>query len=704
MNRRLLTMMALLAAFAASAVAQVTDWRDIPTPPLRKFDVQQPKRIQLPNGLVVFLQQDRELPLVSGTAIIRGGSREVPASKTGLMSIYGQVWRTGGTTARTGDELDDFLEARAARVETGADDDSTSISFNTLKGELDAVYGIWVDLLRNPAFRDEKIELARRQLNTGIARRNDSPGAIASRESAKLLWGADSPYARHAEYDTVAAVNQEDLLAWHARSVHPNNMIIGIAGDFDPKAMEARLRKTFANWKRGPQAVAPDIAPQPARGVYFVPKDDVTQSTIVLIHPGARKDDPDYHAIQILNEVFAGGFSGRLLNRIRTQKGLAYTVSGGIGTGYDRLGAFQVSMGTKSASTVEAIEALYAEIADIRDNLVSPEELAFAKESILNSWVFLLDTKEKILNQRMTLEFYGYPADFLERYRAGLDRVGVEDLKRIANEFIDPDRLAVLVVGKESDLQPPLSTLGAVQVLDITIPEPGASAPPPPPSTGDQASGTRLFRTMVEFLGGPAIDSIRTTRSVAEVQANSPAGPMDVRQTVTVDWLNVRVHRDVNTPMGAMQMVLAGNEAFVRTPVGVQDLPASQKTAILSELWLDPLWLARHADDPAVHISAAGSGMVGDISAEKLEIDAAGSRFTLWIDPATGRPLRRTRTSMAMGQQTEEIRDFGEWKTTSGIRYAAGFVVTANGEKQADVAVTEFEVNPTLDEALFARE
>lgn len=704
MKRRLLTAV-VFAAFSVPAVAQIADWRDIPTPPLRKFETQQPKRIELPNGMVIFLQQDRELPLVSGTAIIRGGAREVPADKAGMMDIYGQVWRTGGTASRTGDELDDFLEARAAKVETSADVDSTAISFNTLKEELDQVYAVWVDLLRNPAFREDKIDLAKRQLNTGISRRNDSPGAIASREAAKLVWGAESPYARVPEYDTVAAVDQQDLRRWHGRSVHPNNIIIGIAGDFDPRAMEARLRKSFATWKRGPQAETPDIAPQPARGVFFVPKEDVTQSNIVLIHPGARKDDPDYHGIQILNEVFAGGFSGRLLNRIRSQQGLAYSVGGGIGTGYDRLGAFQVTMGTKSASTVDAVESLYAEIADIRDNLVSPDELAFAKESILNSWVFLLDTKEKVLNQRMILEFYDYPEDFLDRYRAGIDRVAVEDLQRIARRFIHPDRLAVLVVGRQEDLGRPLTELGEVQVLDITIPEPGASrAGAAPAEAGDSAGATRLFGKMREFLGGPALDTVRSTRSVAEVQAQTPAGPMQVTQTVTIDWTNQRLHHLMNTPMGEMQMVVAGDQGFIRTPVGIQDLPASQKKAMMGELWLDPLWLARNFDSSELTASLVGTEPVGELDAAKLELDAAGNRFTLWIDPETGRPLRRARTSMTMGQQTEEVTDFGEWKTSGGIRYPSSFVVMANGEKQADATVTAFEVNPRIEEATFSRD
>ncbi len=229
------------ALLSMSAYPQATDYRDIKTPPLHSMKVEQPKRIQLANGMVIFLMEDHELPLISGTARIRGGSRDVPADKAGLAGIYGGSWRTGGTEKQTGDQLDDFLEARAARVETGASDDSTRVSFNVLKGDLDAVFPIFVDVLEHPAFRQEKIDLAKTQANTGISRRNDDPQGIASREAFRLGYGASSPYARMSEYATIASITRDDLLAFHHRFVQPNNIILGVTGDFDSAAMEKRL-------------------------------------------------------------------------------------------------------------------------------------------------------------------------------------------------------------------------------------------------------------------------------------------------------------------------------------------------------------------------------------------------------------------------------------------------------------------------------
>ncbi len=168
----------MLVQLPTSASRQATNWRQIPIPPLPAFHPQQPKRIELSNGMVIFLQEDHELPLIEGSARIRGGSRDEPASKVGLVDLFGEVWRTGGTKAQTGDQLDDFLEVRAAKVETGGGADSTTISLSCLKGDFDDVFKVFVDLLQNPEFRADKLDLAQKQAEDGISRRNDEVGGL----------------------------------------------------------------------------------------------------------------------------------------------------------------------------------------------------------------------------------------------------------------------------------------------------------------------------------------------------------------------------------------------------------------------------------------------------------------------------------------------------------------------------------------------
>ena len=471
--KRLPSILIIMVALAVPHLLAQTSWQQIPIPPLPAFHPQEPKRIELPNGMVIFLQEDHELPLIDGVACIRGGSRREPADKVGLVDIYGEVWRTGGTKTQTGDQLDDYLEIRAARVETGGGGDSTSLGWSCLKADFDDVFKVVMDLLQNPAFRDDKLDLAQHEAFDGISRRNDDIGGIAARESVKLAYGAQNPYARVPEYATVSAITRQDLENWYQTYVHPNNIIVGVAGDFDSVAMEAKLRAAFGAWPKGPAWKKDDIPLQPAKpGYYLIPKTDVNQSAIRMIAPGTRRDDPDYFAIEVFNEAFGGGFSSRLFRDLRTGKGLAYSVGGGVGTAFDHPGVLRLSIGTKSQSTVEAIQGLYQEVDDLTTKPITDDEIKRAKDSILNSFVFNFDSPDKVLRERMAYEFYGYPADFLERYRAGIEKVQPADVKRVAARFMHTDKLAVLVVGNTGEFDKPLSSLGPVTTVDISIPPP----------------------------------------------------------------------------------------------------------------------------------------------------------------------------------------------------------------------------------------
>ncbi|HZP22643.1 MAG TPA: pitrilysin family protein [Terriglobales bacterium] len=459
-----------------AVAAAVTPWNKVQAPQLPAFTPQEPTRIQLANGMVIFLQPDHELPLITAVARIRGGSISEPASKAGLADLYGEVWRTGGTKSKTGDEMDDFLEVRAAKIEADSQSDSTSISLSCLKGDFDAVFDLYLDLLHNPEFRADKLALAKQQMYTGIARRNDEVDSIVHREALLIGYGKDNPYARVPEFATVAAVTRQDLLAWHQQYVYPNNVVFGITGDFDPHAMEAKLRQAFESWAKGPKAQTPEIKFTPPKpGYYLVKKSDVDQSTIAMLDLGIERNNPDYYAITVLNQIFGGGFSSRLFNNLRTARGLAYAVGGGVGYGWTHPGLTDFVMQTKSASTVDGITGIDGQIDDLLKDPPTAEEMKRAKDDILNSFIFQFDTPDKVLREKMAYEFYGYPLDFLERYRTEVEKVTAEDVERVARKYIHKDRLAVLVVGNDAEFGKPLSSLGAVTNVDIAIPPPPAS-------------------------------------------------------------------------------------------------------------------------------------------------------------------------------------------------------------------------------------
>lgn len=699
-----MTLAIVAAALAVAPLgAQVQNYKDIKTPPLHKISIEMPKRIQLANGMVIFLMEDHELPLIRGGATIHGGSRDVPAAKAGLMSIYAQSWRQGGTETKTGDQLDDLLEARAARVETTADEDSSNVNLNVLKGDFDTVFPIFVDVLQHPAFRQEKIDLAKTRLNTDISRRNDDAAGLAGRELNKLGYGAGSAYARQAEYATVAAVTRDDLVALHQRFVHPNNIILSLVGDFDSAAMEKKLRAAFESWPKGPpvpHAAPNDIAP--ARpGLYFIAKDDVTQTNIGIVGPGIVRNNPDYYAVAVMNEVYSGGFAGRLMNDIRSKMGLAYAVGGGLGSAWDRPALFRTTMGTKGNTTIESVTALRNEINDLVQKPITADEVAAAKEAILNAFVFTLDSKAKILSEQVRLEFYGYPADYWQHYVANIEKVTPADVERVARKYINPNQLAVLVVGKEKDFEKPLASLGEVHTIDVTIPEPGAkpAAAAGAAPAANSAEGIALAKKVRDFVGGQAkVEAVQATHTVGTMSVKTPNGPMDVEVDSLTRYPDSR-RNVMKTPMGEMTIVSTANGAFMISPMGTQDMPESQSATIRNEARTDLLTVLKNIDKPGYTFTVTGTEKIGDVNAQVLEVSSGTSTAKWLVDPATGKLLRK----VSQGRQGVTTTEYTEWKSFDGLNLPVAFTTTTGGEPSGGGRMTTVEINPTIDPKVFEK-
>ncbi|MCP4258178.1 MAG: insulinase family protein [Planctomycetes bacterium] len=439
-------------------------------------DIQIPKvqQVTLANGMQLFLLEDHELPLISVSARIRVGSIYEPSDKIGLAAITGSVMRTGGTVSRTGDEIDEQLESIAASVETGIGLNSGSASVSALEKDIDVGLDILADVLVNPAFSEDKIMLAKIQHRSSIARRNDNVGSIAAREFRKLIYGADSVYARHTEYATIDNISRDDLVAFHKKFFGPNNMMLGIWGDFDSDEMIRKIEKAFEGWKKV-NVELPKVSqvnykfPQT---VNMIPKYDVNQSNIYLGHIGGLRNNPDYFALILMNRILGSGFTSRLFKNVRSREGLAYSVFGSYSANYDFPGLFYVGCQTKSEATIKAIRAMTEEVRKMTESQVTDEELALARDSYLNSFVFNFDTKGEIVGRLMTYAYYGYPQDFLQKTKDSIEKVTKEDILRVAKKYLRPDEVQILAVGKPQDFDEPLSVLGSMREIDITIPTP----------------------------------------------------------------------------------------------------------------------------------------------------------------------------------------------------------------------------------------
>lgn len=454
-------------------------YKSLKFPPLKQVTIPKPEEFTLGNGLKVYLLEDHELPVVSGFAMVRTGNLFDPADKRGLAELTGSVLRSGGTRARTGDEIDQALENMAASVESSIGEDRGSLSFSCLKENAAEVLGIFRDFLTSAEFRQDKVDLAKTQVRSAIARRNDDPGAIANREFQSVVYGRDTPFGWNIEYEHIDNIRREDMVNFYRRYYFPANTVVAVYGDFSAREMRALIERTLGGWNYSQAAVPkfPEFHGKAAPGIFVADKSDVTQTFFEIGHLGGLLRDADYPALQVAADILGSGFTSRLMRRVRTELGYAYSIGAGWGAGYEHPGLFEISGSTKSATTAETIAVIREEVAKMRASEVSEEELKTAKDAVLNSFVFFFDTPAKTLNRLVSYDYFGYPRDFIFRYQKAVEAVTRADVLRVARAYLKPDDLTIVAVGNPREFGKGLETLKLpVKPIDLTIPQPKKAA------------------------------------------------------------------------------------------------------------------------------------------------------------------------------------------------------------------------------------
>lgn len=476
----------LLLAVATFAVLLTLSWpkpaqaveaksyEDLVFPSLGDIQIPDYERYKLDNGLTVYLMEDHDLPLVSGSATFRTGDYLVSPEQAGLAGITGEAMRLGGSLSHPPDVLSVMLEQKAASVETSIGDTSGSAGFSALSEDLEEVFGLFSEVITQPAFDAQQVALIKSRAAGGIARRNDDADNIVSREFNKLVYGGESPYARTLEYANLANVSRDDVVNFYQTTLSPANTILGIVGDFDPNQMKAQIASTLGQWKRKSAADAkpPEGRPQQAAGLFAIDQPQLTQSYVRIGHIGGELRNPYHASMSVLNEVL-NGFGGRLFNEIRSRQGLAYSVYAYWSPQFDHDGLFIGGGQTRSPATVPFIQAMYKEIEKARTEPITETELAFAKDSVLNSFVFNFETPSQTLSRLIRYEYYGYPSDQIFQFKAKVESTTVQDVLAAAQATLKPEQLITLVVGNMAEINPSLDTLGAkITPIDVTIPDP----------------------------------------------------------------------------------------------------------------------------------------------------------------------------------------------------------------------------------------
>lgn len=696
------TIIAFLSCVIAGPAMGQKHYRDLEFPALRNFEVPEAMRVELSNGMVLFLIEDHELPLVTMSAQITTGAVFEDADKVGLATITGDVMREGGTTSMSSEVLNERLEDIAASISTSIGATSGSASMSTLKENVDDVLLMFADVLMNPAFPEDRIELSKSQVRTLIGRRNDESQDIAFREFLELLHGSESPWARSEEYQTVDSISREDVVGFHAKYFHPNNVIMGVWGDFDTVAMVKMIDKAFEAWERDETFVKPELPPYAdgsEEGVYLAPKEDVTQSVVVLGHRGeVARNHEDYPAITIMNEVLSG-VSGRLYQHVRDDQGLAYAVFGSYTANYDRPGNFYAGVMTKSESTTEAAESVLNELKMLRDEAPTDDEVELAKESFLNSFVFNFDTRSEVVGRMMTFERFGYPADFLQTEKEAIEKITPKDVQRVAQEYVKTGDARIMVVGKPADFTAPLSDLGEVSEIDITIP---VVEPEVPEATeSDLDAGAALFEKSIGALGGrSAFQSIKTlVRTASQDVTTADNMSMSIGLEIVEEY-GVRAKFVQSAPVGEISILVEGDAVRLRSPQGEMDAPESVSKDIHAQRWRDIAFLFAHADE----VSAQSLGPVdfAGAVAEALRITTPRSdSFTLYLSTEDHRPVGVAyQGSDRTGAPVASTDVYQEYGVFDGLTLPV-LVTTEQGGASVSTRYESFEVNAEVSDSDF---
>ncbi len=705
---RMISVVLLAIGFVLTGSAQTSTkpqhYKNLKYPPLRQVQIPEPLRFQLANGMTVFLLEDHTLPLVEASVLVRTGSRYEPADKIGLASMTGQVMRTGGTTTKTGDELDEMLEKVGASVETYIGTTSGGARVSVLKEDVGMGLNVLADLLKNPAFRDEKIDLAKVAARSSISRRNDQVGAIASREFNKLIYGTNHPYARTTEYTTIENITKQDMIGFHKKYFVPNNMMIAVWGDFSMSEMKSRIESLFGSWGRQEVTFPPVQEPRLSdkKTVNFIKKDDVNQSNIFIGHLGGKLNDPDSGPLNVADQAFGGASASRLFKKVRSEQGLAYSVYSSWGESYDYPGAFRMSGSTKSGSTMKMIRSIETELENFIKNGITDDELKYAKDSYLNSFVFRYDTKGKIINELMALEYYGYPKDFIQKQQKDIQEATKESVNNAVRNRWKPESLALLVVGKDSDFDQPLSSLGSVKTIDITIPPPPEKIPDPTPET--TAKGKEVLKKAVAAMGGPALLGIKDLVIKGKQTQVTQMGEFAIEMEMQIVRPN-KLAALLKTPMGEMTMVFDGSNAWMKGPTGTRDLPGSQRENFQQQTISDVHYVLQNFEKPEYSVQYLKDEAVEGKPAEVILIRHTPTNYPmrLFVDSKTGIVLKKSALGSGASGPTMMDETYSDYRAVNGIQFPFKTLGTSEGKKILEMAVESVKVNVGVKDETFKK-
>jgi zinc protease len=542
----------------------------------------------------------------------------------------------------------------------------------------------------NPLLPQEKINLAITQNRSGISRRNDNAQQVGFREFERLLYGKDSPQGRMIEHWTLDSITRDDLAAFHSNAYTGKNLMIGLVGDFSVEEIKPILEEIFSEIPAGErnEIDLPDVDYNFDSSIHFVDKRDVNQSVILMGHIGGLRDNPDYAALQAMNEVLSGGFSGRLFQNVRSDQGLAYAVFGNYGSNALYPGQFYAGVFTQSSSTAEAINSVKREMIKLQEEPVGQAELDDTRNAILNSLVFRYDSRSRVLRERMSNEYLGLPADAFESYIEELQTLEPADIQRVAREYMRPEQMRILVVGHGGEIGDQLNEFGNVQEVDIEI---RRSLVEEEVIAGDAAGGAEWLNKMSgAILQNGNMDG--TFKQEGSVELNSPMGAVSLTRNEEINFKeNTFLIEMLNTPQGDITFNISGNQGTAS--LGGQEFPLqpAQIQQQLGEYKVHYLNILANRDEFSVDMMGTEE-VDGE---ETILLRVRGDKtLNFFLDMDTALPVKMSYEEFnpQMGGDVLVEMYYGQWTVSDGVAIAYDVVSRVDGEDQAKIRISDHSV------------